>query len=57
MFNKLFTWFENQIETYPNEQPQTPKAGLLPFIYDATKGMRFGQRKAVQLSQCFASQS
>ena len=41
MFNKLFTWFENQIETYPNEQPQTPKAGLLPFIYDATKGMRF----------------
>ncbi|MEZ7766965.1 ABC transporter ATP-binding protein [Haemophilus parahaemolyticus] len=41
MFNKLFTWFENQIETYPNEQPQTPKAGLLPFIYDTTKGMRF----------------
>ena len=41
MFNKLFTWFENQIETYPNEQPQTPKAGLLSFIYDATKGMRF----------------
>ncbi|MBS6009640.1 MAG: ABC transporter ATP-binding protein, partial [Haemophilus parahaemolyticus] len=41
MFNKLFTWFENRIETYPNEQPQTPKAGLLPFIYDATKGMRF----------------
>lgn len=41
MFNKLFTWFENQIETYLNEQPQTPKAGLLPFIYDTTKGMRF----------------
>ena len=41
MFNKLFTWFENRIEIYPNEQPQIPKAGLLPFIYDATKGMRF----------------
>ena len=41
MFNKLFTWFENRIETYPNELPKTPKASLLPFIYDATKGMRF----------------
>lgn len=41
MFNKLFTWFENRIETYPNEQPKTPKSGLFPFIYDATKGMRF----------------
>ena len=77
MFNKLFTWFENRIETYPNEQPKTPKSGLFPFIYDATKGMRFylilltiwsigsiasarlnfGQRKAVQLLPCFASQS
>ena len=43
MFNKLFTWFENRIETYPNEQPKTPKSGLFPFIYDATKGMRFGR--------------
>ena len=41
MLNKLFIWFENRIETYPNEQPKTPKASLLPFIYDATTGMRF----------------
>lgn len=41
MFNKLFTWFENRIETYPEEAPKTPKSGLIPFIYDATKGMRF----------------
>ncbi|HHW7567041.1 TPA: ABC transporter ATP-binding protein [Mannheimia haemolytica] len=41
MFEKLFQWFEARVETYPNEMPRTPKSGLIPFIYDATKGMRF----------------
>ncbi|HHW7518744.1 TPA: ABC transporter ATP-binding protein [Mannheimia haemolytica] len=41
MFEKLFQWFEARVETYPNETPRTPKSGLIPFIYDATKGMRF----------------
>ncbi|HGO5855968.1 TPA: ABC transporter ATP-binding protein [Mannheimia haemolytica] len=41
MFEKLFQWFEARVETYPNEMPKTPKSGLIPFIYDATKGMRF----------------
>lgn len=41
MFEKLFKWFEARVETYPNEMPRTPKSGLIPFIYDATKGMRF----------------
>lgn len=41
MFNKIFTWFENRIETYPEDMPKTPKAGVIPFIFDATKGMRF----------------
>ncbi|MEN2879715.1 ABC transporter ATP-binding protein [Mannheimia haemolytica] len=41
MFEKLFKWFEARVETYPNEMPKTPKSGLIPFIYDATKGMRF----------------
>ena len=41
MFNKIFTWFENRIETYPEEAPKTPKAGVVPFIFEATKGMRF----------------
>lgn len=40
MFEKIFRWFEARIETYPNEAPKTPKSGLIPFIYDATKGMR-----------------
>ena len=41
MFNKIFTWFEKRIETYPEEAPKTPKAGVVPFIFEATKGMRF----------------
>ncbi|QLD32474.1 ABC transporter ATP-binding protein [Mannheimia varigena] len=40
MFEKLFRWFEARVETYPNEIPKTPKSGLIPFIFDATKGMR-----------------
>ncbi|QLB19442.1 ABC transporter ATP-binding protein [Mannheimia granulomatis] len=40
MFEKLFRWFEARVETYPNEMPKTPKSGLIPFIFDATKGIR-----------------
>ncbi|MFA9499167.1 ABC transporter ATP-binding protein [Mannheimia sp. E30BD] len=40
MFEKLFRWFEARVETYPNVMPKTPKSGLIPFIFDATKGMR-----------------
>ncbi len=41
MLNKIFTWFENRIETYPEEAPKTPKTGIIPFIWETTKGMRF----------------
>ena len=40
MFNKIFTWFENRVETYPEDTPKTPKSGIIPFIFEATKGMR-----------------
>ncbi|WGE53109.1 ABC transporter ATP-binding protein [Actinobacillus equuli] len=40
MLNKIFSWFEARIETYPEEAPKTPKAGIIPFIFEATKGMR-----------------
>lgn len=40
MLNKIFTWFENRIDTYPEESPQTPREGIIPFIFEATKGMR-----------------
>ncbi|QIW16694.1 multidrug ABC transporter ATP-binding protein [Pasteurellaceae bacterium RH1A] len=40
MLQKLFEWFENRINPYPDSSPITPKKGLLPFIWDATQGMR-----------------
>lgn len=41
MFNKFFSWFENRVNPYPETPPQTPSSRLLPFIWQATKGMRF----------------
>lgn len=41
MFKKLFEWFESRIDAYPEEAPQIPRSGVIPFIYEATKGMRF----------------
>ncbi|WP_025266761.1 ABC transporter ATP-binding protein [Bibersteinia trehalosi] len=40
MLNKLFSWFESRIDPYPDEMPSTPKSGVVPFIWEATKGMR-----------------
>ncbi|RRN01799.1 ABC transporter ATP-binding protein [Bibersteinia trehalosi] len=40
MLNKLFSWFESRIDPYPDEMPSTPKSGVIPFIWEATKGMR-----------------
>ncbi len=40
MLNRLFEWFENRIDPYPEQAPEIPKAKLLPFIWSATKGMR-----------------
>ncbi|WP_427834948.1 ABC transporter ATP-binding protein [Actinobacillus pleuropneumoniae] len=40
MLNKIFSWFEARVETYPEAPPKTPKSGIIPFIFEATKGMR-----------------
>lgn len=40
ILNKLFSWFESRIDPYPDEMPSTPKSGVVPFIWEATKGMR-----------------
>ncbi len=31
MFNKIFSWFENRLNPYPEGNPTTPKKGLLRF--------------------------
>ncbi|OOH92432.1 multidrug ABC transporter ATP-binding protein [Pasteurellaceae bacterium 15-036681] len=40
MFHKFFGWFESRINPYPDDNPVTPRSGVVPFIYEATKGMR-----------------
>ena len=42
MLNRIFSWFENRVETYPDRQPETPKHGLLHFIWSCTDGVRPG---------------
>lgn len=39
-FNQIFSWFENRINPYPDENPTTPEKGLFPFIWSSLKGMR-----------------
>lgn len=41
MLNRLFHWFEHRVDPYPDEMPDTPKSKVVPFIFEATKGMRF----------------
>lgn len=41
MFKRIFEWFENRINPYPDSAPIIPKSGVFPFIFDATRGMRF----------------
>lgn len=40
MLNRIFSWFENRIPTYPEEQPQTPKIGLVKFLWSSIEGMK-----------------
>lgn len=40
MFNKIFSWFENRLNAYPDEPPQTPERGLLGFIWSGLQGMK-----------------
>ena len=39
-FNQIFSWFENRINPYPDDNPTTPEKGLFPFIWSSLKGMR-----------------
>lgn len=40
MLNKIFTWFENRINAYPADPPQTPQTGLLRFIWSNLAGTK-----------------
>lgn len=36
----MFSWFERRIDPYPDAPPAQPPAGLLPFVWSATAGLR-----------------
>lgn len=40
LFFKLFSWFENRVDTYPDRLPPAPQNRLLPFLWACTEGVR-----------------
>lgn len=40
MLNKIYSWFENRINAYPDSAPKTPEKGLLRFIWSSLEGMK-----------------
>ena len=40
MLNKIFSWFENRLNTYPDQSPKTPDKGLFRFIWSSIDGMK-----------------
>ena len=40
MLNKIFSWFENRLNPYPDQSPKTPENGLFRFIWSSIDGMK-----------------
>ena len=40
MLSKIYSWFENRINAYPDATPKTPDNGLLRFIWSNLEGMK-----------------
>ena len=40
MLNKIFSWFENRLNPYPDQLPKTPENGLFRFIWSSIEGMK-----------------
>lgn len=40
MMNRLFQFFENQLNPYPDEMTDLPRDGLMRFLWACTKGLR-----------------
>lgn len=40
MFDKIFSWFENRLNPYPEAAPKTPEKGLFRFIWSSIDGMK-----------------
>ncbi|MCO6504723.1 MAG: ABC transporter ATP-binding protein [Snodgrassella sp.] len=40
LLDRFFSWFESRIDAYPDTLPQSPKKGVLPFIWSCLDGTR-----------------
>ena len=40
MLHKIFSWFENRLNPYPDQSPKTPENGLFRFIWSSIDGMK-----------------
>ena len=40
MFDRIFSWFENRLNPYPEQEPQTPEKGVARFIWSSINGMK-----------------
>ena len=40
MLHKIFSWFENRLNPYPDQSPKTPENGLFRFIWSSIEGMK-----------------
>ncbi|PVX32137.1 ATP-binding cassette subfamily B multidrug efflux pump [Pasteurella langaaensis DSM 22999] len=40
MLHKIFSWFENRINAYPEDDPKTPAKGLWGFIWSSLEGLK-----------------
>ena len=40
MLNKIFSWFENRLNPYPDQSPKTPENGLFRFIWSSIEGIK-----------------
>ena len=40
MLDKIFSWFENRLNPYPDTAPKTPEKGLFRFIWSNLEGMK-----------------
>ena len=40
MLDKIYTWFENRLNAYPEGEPTPPKKGLFRFIWSSIDVMK-----------------
>lgn len=40
IFDRIYSWFENRLNPYPDKSPEVPRHGLIKFIWSCIDGMK-----------------